>query len=131
MTDHEEKKDTIPFYPDHVKTELYVTIGIIALAMVVGVMGLLAPVGLGDPADAMITPEHTKPEWYFLFLYELLKYVSKTAGVMIPIFAVAAILLWPFFDRRTDSPRARRVRIILAAAVITAILVLSLLGHFS
>ena len=73
------------------------------LVLVVGLIGLFAPVGLGEPADPMNTPAHVKPEWYFLGLYQLLKYISKTAGAVLPILAVLLITLWPFIDRKPDK----------------------------
>jgi menaquinol-cytochrome c reductase cytochrome b/c subunit len=130
MSENEEDK-TIPFFPDHVRTEFRVTIAIIVLAMIVGVIGLISPVGLGEPADPMDTPAHTKSEWYFLFLYQFLKYVPKTIGVLIPIAGLIILLLWPFLDRREDSHRARRGRIILSIVVMVVIITLTIFGHFS
>ncbi len=123
----EEK--TIPFFPDHIRTEAYVTVGILALVFVVGVLGSLFPVGLQAPADPMDTPTHAKPEWYFLFLYQLLKYVSKTAGVIIPIVGLIMLTIWPFLDRGEDTIRARRIRWILVIVAMVAIIGLTVLGE--
>jgi cytochrome b6-f complex subunit 4 len=100
MTEKSEEKETIPFYPDHVSTEFKVTLLILAGAIIIGVLGLIWPVGLEPPADPMDTPAHTHPEWYFLFLFQLLKYVPKTTGVLIPFIAIAVLILWPFLDRK-------------------------------
>lgn len=127
-TQKEEEK-TIPFYPDHVRNEVIVALGVIVLAVIVGILALWMPVGQGEPADPMNTPAHTKPEWYFLFLYQILKYVPKTVGVIMPILGLTILILWPFFDRRQDTLRARRVRIIAATLAIIAIIVLTLLGE--
>ena len=59
--------------------------GIVFVALIFGVLGLLLPVGIGEPADPLNTPAHVKPEWYFLALYQLLKYIPKVAGVVLPI----------------------------------------------
>lgn len=75
-----DQQDTIPFYPDHVSSEIKVMAGLTVIAVIIGVIGLLDPVGLGAPADPMDTPAHVKPEWYFLALYQLLKYIPKSAG---------------------------------------------------
>jgi quinol-cytochrome oxidoreductase complex cytochrome b subunit len=91
--------DSVPFYPDHVRTEAWVAGGLVLASLIICVIGLLSPVGLGEPADPMNTPAHVKPEWYFLALYQVLKYVSKTAGVLIPIVALILLTLWPFIDR--------------------------------
>ena len=65
MSEKQIEDESIPFYPDHVKTEFYVTLGILVLVFIVGILGLSIPVGLGAPADPLNTPEHVKPEWYF------------------------------------------------------------------
>jgi cytochrome b6-f complex subunit 4 len=131
MTQPNDEKETIPFYPDHVRTEAIALIGILALVVIIGVVGTFAPVGLGPPADPMDTPEHIKPEWYFLFLYELLKYIPKTLGSTLPVVGVAVLLLWPFLDRRADSRRARTIRIVLVIVAVVAVVGLTLMGELS
>lgn len=131
MTQSNDEKETIPFYPDHVRTEAIALIGILALVVVIGVVGSFTPVGLGPPADPMDTPEDIKPEWYFLFLYELLKYVPKTLGAMLPVIGAAVLLLWPFLDRRADSRRARTIRIVLVIVAIVAVIGLTVMGELS
>lgn len=131
MTQPNDEKETIPFYPDHVRTEAIALVGILALVVVIGVVGTFIPVGLGPPADPMVTPEHIKPEWYFLFLYELLKYVPKTLGASLPVIGAAVLLLWPFLDRQADSRRARTIRIVLVLVGIVAVVGLTLMGELS
>ena len=112
MSDNEHKpEDSIPFYPDHIKTEFYVVLGILAIALIIGIIALFKPVGLGDPADPLNTPLHVKPEWYFLSLYQILKKIppmvlgiqGKIIGVTAPIVLVGLVLLWPFIDRKPDK----------------------------
>jgi cytochrome b6-f complex subunit 4 len=131
MTENKEEQKTIPFYPNHIKTEFKVAIGLIGVAIIIGILAHIWPVGLESPADPMDTPVHTKPEWYFLFLFQILKYVPKTTGVLIPFIAVAVLILWPFLDRKKDSHRARRNRIILASVAMLAIIALTILGAFT
>jgi quinol-cytochrome oxidoreductase complex cytochrome b subunit len=128
---HSEDQNSIPFYPDHVGTELKVVIWMTVIVLVVGTLGLWFPIGQGAPADPMDTPEHVKPEWYFLALYQLLKYIPKTAGVVIPLLGVGALILWPFFDRRQDSSRGRRARLILVVVGLAVLVAGTLLGEFS
>jgi quinol-cytochrome oxidoreductase complex cytochrome b subunit len=128
-TDREE--GTIPFYPDHLWNEAKLAIVILGIVIVVGVLALWFPVGQGEPADPMNTPAHAKPEWYFLFLYELLKYLPKTLGVILPILGLLVLIVWPFLDRREDTKRARRVRLILSIVGVAAIIVLTLLSELT
>jgi quinol-cytochrome oxidoreductase complex cytochrome b subunit len=89
-------------------------------------------VGLGDPADPMNTPAQVKPEWYFLGLYQLLKYISKTAGAVLPVFAVIVITLWPFIDRKPDkSSKAYRWRAIFVAVFMIILIALTIWGEVS
>jgi quinol-cytochrome oxidoreductase complex cytochrome b subunit len=128
----DQGKESVPFYPDHVSSEAKVVVGIVLIALVFGVLGLIFPVGLGEPADVLNTPEHVKPEWYFLSLYQLLKYISKTAGVVIPLLAVALLTLWPFLDRRADTSRRSLVRrLALVAVVLVVIVALTIWGEVS
>lgn len=120
-----EENDSVPFYPDHFNTELWVAIGITILVVAIGVVGVLSPVGLGDPADPMNTPAHVKPEWYFLALYQLLKYIPKTIGAIIPVLAVLVLALWPFLDRKPDKSRiAQKIR--LAGIIIFMVIFIAL-----
>jgi quinol-cytochrome oxidoreductase complex cytochrome b subunit len=133
MTEHTHPEDekTIPFFPDHITTEAWVTAGLMVLVVIVGAVGFLRPIGLEQPADAMNTPPHVKAHWYFLFLQEMLKYVPKGIGVVIPVIAIAVLALWPFIDHKQDSKRARTRRILVSAVTLAAIGVLTYLGSIS
>jgi len=124
--------ESIPFYPDHVSTELKVVIWITGGLMVLGILGLLFPVGLGDPADPMNTPEHVKPEWYFLALYQVLKFIPKTTGVVAPILAIGLLTIWPFLDRKPDtSVRIRRIRFWVVFVGLIIFIALTIWGEVS
>jgi quinol-cytochrome oxidoreductase complex cytochrome b subunit len=129
ITQPVDENETIPFYPDHVRTEAKALIVILLLVIVIGVIGTFIPVGLGPPADPMVTPDHIKPEWYFLFLYELLKYLPKTLGATLPVIGALVLLIWPFLDRRADSRRSRTLRIVLVVVAMAAVIGLTVLGE--
>ena len=127
-----EDHESIPFYPDHVRTELKVVVGLLIAAVALGAFGLSFPVGLEEPADPMNTPAHIKPEWYFLSLYQLLKFIPKTAGVLIPISAVVVLAIWPFLDRKPDrSLKTRNIRLILVILICILIAALTVWGEVS
>ena len=135
----ENKNDTVPFYPHHVRIEFYVVIGILVLALVVGVLGMLYPVGLQAPADPLNTPLHVKPEWYFLGLYQVLKLVPPTIlgingpmfAVVVILLAVVALILWPFLDQKQDSRKAMRLRWIFTIAALLILVALTIWGEVS
>jgi quinol-cytochrome oxidoreductase complex cytochrome b subunit len=141
MSEIEHKpEDTIPFYPDHIKTEFYVVLGILGVVLIIGLIALFKPVGLGEPADPLNTPLHVKPEWYFLSLYQILKKIppivlgiqGKIIGVVLPIVLVGLIFLWPFIDHKPDKSRKiYRIRMIFAIVAVITIIALTIWGEVS
>ncbi len=115
----EEKERGVRFFPDIIYKD-----AVIALAVFILLIGLAAFVGVpkeppADPADASYVP---RPEWYFLFLFEMLKFfpgqVEFIGTVVVPGAAVLALLLLPFFDRRPGRHPLRRP---VASAVMSAV----------
>jgi cytochrome b6-f complex subunit 4 len=141
MSEIEQKtEDTIPFYPDHIKTEFYVVLGILAIVLIIGLFGMIKPVGTGEPADPLNTPLHVKPEWYFLALYQILKKIppmvlgiqGKVLGVVLPVVLVALIFLWPFLDTKPDkSKRIYRIRLALVIVAVVTLIALTIWGEVS
>ena len=141
MSEIEQKtEDTIPFYPDHIKTEFYVVLGILAIVLIIGLYGMIKPIGTGEPADPLNTPLHVKPEWYFLALYQILKKIppmvlgiqGKVIGVVLPVVLVALIFLWPFLDTKPDkSKRMYRIRLALVIVAVVTLIALTIWGEVS
>lgn len=127
-----QEENSVPFYPDHVTVEAKVALGFGILVVLVGVLGLFFPVGSGTPADPMDTPIHVKPEWYFLFLYQLLRFIPKTIGATAPVIAILLLAVWPFLDSKPDSSKkTSRIRLWFSAAVILIIIALTIWGEVS
>lgn len=131
-----EEKDTnsVPFYPDHIGLEAKVALVFGIILVGIGIFALFNPLGLQDPADPLNTPAHTKPEWYFLFLYQILKFefVPPAVGSTAPVLGLLLIALWPFFDRRPDkSTRTIRARLIVSIIVVVVIIALTIWGEVS
>jgi quinol-cytochrome oxidoreductase complex cytochrome b subunit len=131
MSDNQNPEEkSVPFFPDHLlyeaKVALWFGIGLI----IIGIIGLSRPVGLGDPADPMVTPEHTTPEWYFLALFQLLKYLPKTIGALTPVLLVVLAMIWPFLDRGPDkSKTTTRNRLIITAVLVVILIIMTILGE--
>jgi quinol-cytochrome oxidoreductase complex cytochrome b subunit len=132
MTDIKPVKDegdTIPFYPDHVITEAKVVLGIVILAFIIGIIGTFAPVGVEEPANPLLTPAHVKPEWYFLALYQMLKYVPQTFGVVSIVLAVVIAALWPFIDRKKETTtKARNIRFVITVIGVIVVIGMTIWG---
>ena len=130
--DNPNKDDTIPFYPDHVLTEFWVAVGLLVIIIIIGMIGMFSPVGIGDPADPMDTPAHVKPEWYFLALYQLLKFIPKSAGAVGPVIALILLTLLPFIDSKPDkSKKSQRIRFFTVLFLLVISISLTIWGEVS
>lgn len=131
MTEEKEQK-SVPFYPDHIGLEAKVALVFGLLVVAVGVIGLFFPLGLEEPADPMDTPAHAKPEWYFLFLYQILKFIPKTIGATAPVIAMLIIAILPFLDRKRETePRGTKTRWVIAVVTVLLIVALTVWGEVS
>ncbi len=131
MSENQSEK-SVPFYPDHVALEAKVALGVGILVIIIGIIGLFAPVGLGAPADPMDTPEHVKPEWYFLSLYQLLRYIPKTIGATLPVIIMLFLLVWPFLDKKPDSSKKNvRIRFWISLIGMIVLVALTIWGEVS
>ena len=133
-------EDTIPFYPDHIRTEFYVVLGVLAVVLIIAIVAMIKPVGIGEPADPLNTPLHVKPEWYFLSLYQILKKIppivlgiqGKVIGVVIPIILVGLIFIWPFLDNKPDkSKKIYWIRLAFVSVAVITIIALTIWGEVS
>ncbi len=94
------KEEGEPFFPDVIFKDALV--GLLVLVLLVGLSYFVgAPLEeQADPADTTYTP---RPEWYFLFLFQLLKYFPgelEVIGVfVIPTIVLAVLFVLPFLDR--------------------------------
>ena len=65
---------------------------------------------IANPADSSYIP---RPEWYFLFYYQLLKYVhgplEPLATWVLPAVFFLGLLLWPFIDAIGGPRVAKRL----------------------
>jgi quinol-cytochrome oxidoreductase complex cytochrome b subunit len=102
------EEDTIPFFPNYVILEVIVSW--ILLAGIIILVSLL-PTGLEDKADPFNTPQHIKPEWYFLWIYQFIKVPSMIigpglaagmAGIFVPAIGILLLIFLPFLDRRPE-----------------------------
>ncbi len=131
MTENQTEK-SVPFYPDHLVLEAKVALGVGILVIIVGLIGLFSPVGLGAPADPMDTPAHIKPEWYFLSLYQLLRYIPETIGATLPVVLVLFLLVWPFLDKNPDTSKQNtRVRFWISLVGMLILIALTIWGEVS
>jgi len=125
----EQKKDGHPFFPyamfHDTVVNLIIVLMIVAMAAIwhatagpvdahhpEGQNGLLGALyeGKANPAIAVTEP---RPEWYFLFLFELLRIFKSPwelifATIIIPTILMVLLVVWPFLDRGRDRRISRR-----------------------
>ena len=124
------KEKGVPFFPDVVFKDAVVSL--LVFLLLAGLAYFLgAPLeDRANPNDTSYTP---RPEWYFLFLFQMLKYFPgrlEVIGAMIlPGLFVLLLLLLPFLDRSpTRNFRNRPLASAAAVAVVAGIGFLTLLA---
>src|SRR5687768_8584789 len=120
-----------PFFPYAVMKDSLmaaITVGVIVL------MAILFGAELGPKADPTTTTYTPRPEWYFFFLFELLRVVKPPelvflATIGIPTVCLVLLLALPFFDRNPErNPLRRPIATIAGIATICAMAYLTVLG---
>jgi quinol-cytochrome oxidoreductase complex cytochrome b subunit len=124
--EHEPGEKFIPYFWQEFTSQ------VMMLFLLLGIMGglaLLWPTGLGSPANPLETPANTKPEWYYLSLYQLLRIVSERIGIIVPAVIVIAMIVLPFVDRsRERNPLHKPVTTTIALVLIIATVALTIWG---
>ncbi len=107
------------FYPRQVLLDMGFALLTIA---VLGGLSYLRPVTLGPLADPSDTHFLPRPEWYYLPMFEWLKFWEGSTVVMgivvIPALLAMAFFLMPFLDRRLERKPWRRPIPALAVAIV-------------
>ncbi|MBC7925421.1 MAG: cytochrome b N-terminal domain-containing protein, partial [Bryobacteraceae bacterium] len=88
------------FYPDQVFKDTVAVFITFAILFALAVLVRVPLERLADPTDTAYIP---RPEWYFLFLFQMLKFfegpLEIVGSVVLPTVAIGALLLAPFIDR--------------------------------
>lgn len=109
---------TTRFYPHEMTNMMQVVLICLAVLFFISIFspGLFIP--REEPADPANTPEHIKPEWYFIASYQALKEFKTISfgenfkisgeiqGIIFQIFIILAIFSIPLWERGTCSPSA-------------------------
>ena len=134
--DEEHERKTMPFFPNFMLRD--VLLWLIVLN-VLAVLAVFFPWELGRKADPFASaPAGIRPEWYFLFMFQSLKYVPPRILFLdgevlgIGLFGVAGLLwlLVPFWDRKSARGVRSRTISYIGIGVVAYILVFTILGWF-
>jgi len=120
-----------PFFPYAVLKDS-VMAAIVLLVIIV--MSIVLGAELGPKADPTTTTYTPRPEWYFFFLFELLRVIKPPALVFIatigvPTICMVLLILLPFFDRNPERhPLRRPIATIAGITTIAAMAYLTIEG---
>jgi ubiquinol-cytochrome c reductase cytochrome b subunit len=127
-TDDRSALKSEAFYPRQVYMDAVVMLGVF---LVLAALAAGIPIPLTDKANPSDTSFVPVPEWYFLFYYELLKYVhgplEPLATWVLPVIVVALLLFWPFIDRNPARNPIRRPAAIISGGLFLLVM-FTLLG---
>jgi cytochrome b6 len=132
-----QKVSKMKFVPNFLLRDL---IGWILALGVLAALAAIFPWELGHKADAFApAPEGIKPEWYFLFMFQTLKYLpakilfidGEVVGIL--AFGLGGLFLFlvPFLNRTPDHTTRKFVFQILGIAVIVFMVVMTIVGYLT
>ena len=120
-----------PFFPYAVMKDA--VMACVVMAVIIA-LSLLFGAGLGGKANPTTTTYVPRPDWYFFFLFELLRVIKPPsltglATIGIPTLAMVLLFLLPFYDRGPERrPEHRPIASVTALFVIGAMAFLTYSG---
>jgi len=117
-----------PFFPYAVTKDAAMAC-VVLLSIIV--MSLMFGAELGPKADPTTTTYVPRPEWYFFFLFEVLRIIKPSvltpvATIGVPTLCMVLLILLPFFDRGAERRPERR-----PIATIAGILTIFAMGYLT
>jgi quinol-cytochrome oxidoreductase complex cytochrome b subunit len=125
------KKKGKPFFPYAVLKDS--TMALIVAGVIV-LMSIMLGAELGPKADPTTTTYVPRPEWYFFFLFEVLRvlkppWLTPLATIGIPTIAMILLLLLPFYDRGPERrPERRPIAMVAMLLTVVSMAFLTVLG---
>ena len=125
------KKKGKPFFPYAVFKDSAM---FLIVVLVIAALSIILGAEQGPKVDPTTTTYVPRPEWYFFFLFELLRvlkppWLTPMATIGIPTIAMVLLLLLPFYDRNPERrPERRPIATTAGILTIIAIAYLTYLG---
>ena len=130
----ESERKSMPFFPNFILRDL--TLWFLVLNLL-AILAVFFPWELGKKADPFApAPAGIKPEWYFLYMFQTLKYIPGKLWFLdgevmgIALFGFAG-LLWtvvPFWDRKSSRGEQNRFVNYLGLFAVIYIIILTIIG---
>src|SRR4051812_2108285 len=117
-----------PFFPYAVAKDSIMMMIVMAIIIT---MSIVLGAELGPKADPTTTTYVPRPEWYFFFLFEVLRVIKPPelvpfATVGVPTICMILLFLLPFYDRGPERRPERR-----PIATLAGILVIAAMGYLT
>lgn len=131
------EKKKMPFFPNFMLRDLLLWLIVLNI---LAILAVFFPAHLGIKADPFSSaPAGIKPEWYFLFMFQTLKYFpahivfmeGEVLGIL--LFGLAGLLwlLVPFWDVKSSRGKQNRFINYIGVFAVMFIIVLTILGWIS
>jgi ubiquinol-cytochrome c reductase cytochrome b subunit len=106
----------------------------VVVAATLGVAAWLRPAPLADPADPADSAYVPRPEWWVLFLNQLVTVFKGRMAVvgttLVPLGLIGFLFALPYLDRGPERHPGKRLGVVIVAALIAAALIgLSVAGY--
>ena len=130
----ESERKSMPFFPNFVLRDL--TLWLLVLNLL-AILAVFFPWELGKKADPFApAPAGIKPEWYFLYMFQTLKYIpgrlwfldGEVLGIL--LFGIAGVL-WtvvPFWDYKSSRGEQNRLVNYLGLFAVMYIILFTIIG---
>ncbi|MGB9673426.1 MAG: c-type cytochrome [Anaerolineales bacterium] len=124
------KQKGVKFFPDIIYKDLVVSFGLFILLILLATFIGVKNEPKADPSDTSYIP---RPEWYFLFLFQFLKYfpgqLEWVGAAVIPGIAILVLFLLPFLDRNPYRHFSKRkVAISIMSVIVVGMVALTIIA---
>jgi quinol-cytochrome oxidoreductase complex cytochrome b subunit len=128
---------TMPFVPNFLLRDV---VGWLSALAILAALAAFFPAELGRKADPFLpAPAGIRPEWYFMFMFQTLKYLpshilgieGEVAGILGFGLGGLFLLLVPILDRRTAQGRPGRLFTWIGIAIILYMVLFTVLGYMA
>jgi quinol-cytochrome oxidoreductase complex cytochrome b subunit len=128
------EQKTMPFFPNFLLRDLLFWLIVLNL---LAILAVFFPWELGRKADPFASaPAGIKPEWYFLFMFQTLKYIpgkilffdGEVLGILLFGLAGFLWLMVPFWDRKSSGGEDNRLVTYAGIFVVFYIIILTIIG---
>ena len=119
-----------PLFPNQIfRDSIFILVVFIALAS----FAVMFPAPLEPQADPTDSTYNPRPEWYFYFVFQLLRLFEGkfeiVGTIILPTIAIIALILLPFLDRDPErAPGKRKIMMTIAGLAVVTVSILTIMG---